>query len=68
MKPFKATYQKVTYDCKPYGKPETVLIITIVPAHSDCFEAEAVFIRADGSLCQDTISRFTNCILPWPEN
>lgn len=66
MKPFRATYQKVSYTYRSEGEPETVLVIELLPAQSDTLEAEVVFLRADGSLCSDAISRFTNCQVPWP--
>ena len=68
MEPFRATYQKYSVYDDRKGEPETVLVIAILPEQTMESGAEVVFIRADGTLCQDAISRFTNCTAPWPEN
>lgn len=66
MKPFRATYKQLDYDCTSEKEPEPVLVIEILPTQTDILEAEVVFVRANGSLYSDVLSRFTNCIVPWP--
>ena len=67
MKPFRATYQMLDYRGEPKGEPMEVLVVKILPSHSEDADAEAVFVLPDGSLGQDRIDKFTNCRIPWPE-
>ena len=66
MKPFRATYKQLDYDCTSEKEPETVLVIKLLPTQTDILEAEVIFVRADGTLYSDVLSRFTDCQVTWP--
>ena len=66
MKPFRAIYRRLDYDCTSEEEPEEVLIIKLLPTEIDRLETQVVFLRTDGTFYSDILSRFTNCQIPWP--
>ena len=67
MKPFRATYRRPSFHSDVEEDLE-VLVIEILPPHSEGRDGEAVFVFPDGRLGQDRIDRFTDCKIPWPES
>ena len=67
MKPFRATYQRVSHYGEVEYEAEEVLVIEILPPLLEGRDAEAVFVHPDGRLDQDYITRFFDCRIPWSE-